>query len=102
MAVARASHALTLRTSSAQANRCSLHLSGRRTPSPCSGDDDSDDEIVESRERNPLLLLGRGLQAPIHPTTMAPNSRIVLCRHSQAEHNVDLDYSSAWRVCCEP
>ncbi|PWN89482.1 phosphoglycerate mutase-like protein [Acaromyces ingoldii] len=24
---------------------------------------------------------------------MAPTSRILLCRHSQAEHNVDLDYS---------
>ncbi|PWN39022.1 phosphoglycerate mutase-like protein [Ceraceosorus guamensis] len=24
---------------------------------------------------------------------MAPNSRILICRHSQAEHNVDLDYS---------
>ncbi|KZP08401.1 phosphoglycerate mutase-like protein [Athelia psychrophila] len=24
---------------------------------------------------------------------MAPTSRIILCRHSQAEHNVDLDYS---------
>jgi len=28
--------------------------------------------------------------------TMAPNSRIILCRHSQAEHNVDLDYSSTY------
>ncbi|KAK3044224.1 hypothetical protein LTS18_001848, partial [Coniosporium uncinatum] len=25
---------------------------------------------------------------------MAPNSRIILTRHAQAEHNVDLDYSS--------
>lgn len=24
---------------------------------------------------------------------MAPTSRVILCRHSQAEHNVDLDYS---------
>lgn len=25
---------------------------------------------------------------------MAPNSRIILTRHAQAEHNVDLDYTS--------
>ena len=28
---------------------------------------------------------------------MAPNSRIFITRHAQAEHNVDLDYSSMWR-----
>jgi len=27
-------------------------------------------------------------------SVMAPTSRIILCRHAQAEHNVDLDYSS--------
>lgn len=29
---------------------------------------------------------------------MAPNSRIILTRHAQAEHNVDLDYSSMWHI----
>lgn len=37
------------------------------------------------------LLLQRSGQAT---TTMAPTSRVILCRHSQAEHNVDLDYTS--------
>lgn len=27
---------------------------------------------------------------------MAPNSRLILTRHAQAEHNVDLDYSSMY------
>lgn len=27
---------------------------------------------------------------------MAPNSRLILTRHAQAEHNVDLDYSSRY------
>lgn len=27
---------------------------------------------------------------------MAPNSRIILTRHAQAEHNVDLDYTSQY------
>lgn len=29
------------------------------------------------------------------PAAMAPHSRIYLTRHAQAEHNVDLDYTSA-------
>lgn len=30
----------------------------------------------------------------LYTLIMAPNSRIILTRHAQAEHNVDLDYTS--------